>query len=98
MGTVSLHRQPSFLLLPQYHHAAPPSTYIHGTDRDGWGLEAPYDDLLFIGKAVVQASRSNSGLIWNDRASVHAERYQLHDLLHFDVHSSAFGKFNSSWY
>jgi hypothetical protein len=83
----------AFILLPEYHHAPPTSTYLHGANEHRWGLEASYDDLLLVSKTTMQAARGHPAILWHDWAPLHAERYKLYDLLRTNLHCSSSGMY-----
>jgi hypothetical protein len=93
LATFPLHRKSAFVLLPKYNYAPPTSTHLYGAHEYGRRLEASHDDLLFISKIALQAARRHPSVVWNDWASMHAERHKLYNLLCPYLHRSSPGMY-----
>src|SRR5689334_14440443 len=59
--------------------------------RYRWRVEDSYESLLFFRQNPVSTTGSHSGFLWPVRTALHAERYQLHNILHSDLHHVASG-------
>jgi hypothetical protein len=78
LAAIPLHRKSAFVLLPKYNHAPSTSVHLYGAHEYRRTLEAPPNDLLSVSEVTMQAARSHSLVVWNDRAPMYAERHRFH--------------------